>query len=144
MEVDSAVEFCELFSTFEQEDPIYPIIDKGIRENKRKEKLIEKGLYYPLVYVTLSEEELITTFPEYPSSDQPCHCKKFKNTGNCECNYKHSFPVDQHEQIKKYLDYYGVCVVRLLDEETCEKTIQAFFEDVNGKSKFQKRTNWVE
>ena len=133
MEVLLGEEFGELES-------VYEAPQKKERLNIREQKLIEKGLFYPPVYTPLSNEDLITLFPEYPASNEPCQCDKFKQEGKCECNYRLSFSVDDHENIKKFLDFYGVCVIRLLDEETCNKTIESFFDEVNGKSTFQKLT----
>ena len=128
----------EVVEEFGEIGSVYEVTEKKERVDVREQKLIEKGLFYPPVYTPLSDEDLIKLFPEYPPSNEPCHCEKAKQGEKCECNYKLAFAVDDYENIKKFLDHYGVCVVRFLDEETCNKTVESFFEDVNGKSTFQK------
>ena len=106
-------------------------------KGKRLKQQQKKGIERLENYNPLSEEDLTRLFPAYPSSNEPCHCEKAKNEGKCECNYLLSFDVEDHEQIKHYLDVYGVCIVRLLDEETCQKTVDSFFEEANQKAKYQ-------
>lgn len=67
-----------------------------------------------------TKEEWQQIFPRYPTTPD---------------GFVRSFALEEAAQYTAALEEYGVVVVRVLDEDTCQKTVAAMFEELNSMVK---------
>lgn len=106
------------------------------RPDRRLEVLAAKGLLEDPIYHQRTKEELEEILPTYPPSDEPCNNNH--GTEKCNCNFKKSFHPSDIEGYKNALKYYGMCVIKLFDAETCDRTVTSMFEEINQSAEFYK------